>query len=98
MNRNAGFLIFMMLVFAAFTPSEWKFRKAIDLTPSDALATVKLDRDVYTGTRADLADIRVLRDGEEVPYVLETLAAKSEYREQAGEILDEAVVPGLGLR
>src|SRR5438270_10320392 len=98
MSRIAAFLIVTTVLFAAFAPSEWKFRKPIVLTPGDRLASVKLDRDVYTGTRPDFADIRVVRDGQEVPYVLDTLAAKSDYREQAGEILDEAVVPSLGLR
>ncbi len=81
---------------AAITTSEWHFRKHIGLTPGIAL--VPLDRDIYTNTRADLADLRVLRDREEVPYILESLGASSRNFEQGAQILDQSVTPGLGLQ
>src|SRR5258706_323120 len=81
----------------AITLSEWRYRKPIPLTPGSAVAVVKIDRDVYIAARPDLADLRVRRDGEEIPYVLETLDATSQQREQSGEILDQSVVPGVGL-
>src|ERR1041385_8775074 len=82
---------------AAFTPSAWRYRKRIPLTAGDALAVVKLDREVYTRARDDLADLRVLRDGDEIPYLLETLTATSQQREQRAEVLDQSVMPGTGL-
>jgi len=53
---------------------------------------------VYIGSRFGLGDLRVFRDSEEVPYIIVTLGAGSERREEAAEITDQSIVPGEGLQ
>ena len=44
-----------------FAPADWKLRRVI-LGDATGLATIHLDRAVYAGSEADLADLRVVRD------------------------------------
>jgi Protein of unknown function (DUF3999) len=85
-------------LWAAFVSSAWHYRKPISLTPGETLAVVKLDREVYSHSAADLADLRILRDNEEVPYVIESLGATSRETEHATAILDQSIMPGVGLQ
>ncbi|MGA3190155.1 MAG: DUF3999 family protein [Bryobacteraceae bacterium] len=78
--------------------SAWKYRKRIPLTPGDGLTIVKLDREVYTGSSNWLADLRLIRDAQEIPFVLRTLGAQPEPVVEVEELLDRSVVPGVGLQ
>src|SRR5579862_2017616 len=82
----------------AITPSMWRYRKPILLTPGSQVSAVKLDRDVYTGARNDLSDLRLLRGGEEIPFVLEALGAAYKQQERLAEIFDQSVDPKAGLQ
>ncbi len=86
-----------VLAFADFTGASWHFRRSISVS-GPAPVTVGLDRPVYAGSRADLADLRVLKDGNEVPYLLDVLAGTSEDRELSGQVLDKATVAGTGVQ
>jgi len=59
---------------------------------------VGFETQVYRAARADFADVRIVRDGAEVPYVLEILSGGVEVREFRPQILDIGVVPGAGLQ
>src|SRR4029079_19091858 len=61
-------------------------------------ASVNVVCDVTAGSRADLADLRVSRDGEEVPFVLETVAEVTGRAERVAEIFNQSVIPAVGLR
>jgi len=74
--------------------SAWKYRKRIPLTQGDGLAVVKLDREVYMGSEFDRDDIRVVRDGGEVPYVRDTLAVEDDDCVQPERLLDMSVIDG----
>lgn len=92
-------LIFAMLASAApLDLSAWKYRKRIPLTPGDGLAVVKLDREVYLGAAFDLSDIRVVRDGQEVPYVREALGAADDHVVTPEKLVDLSVVEGPGVQ
>jgi hypothetical protein len=78
--------------------SAWKYRKLIPLTPGDGLSVVKLDRDVYIGSSNEVADLVVIRDGQEVPFLLSTPETEQEGKRGAERLLNEAVVPGEGLQ
>lgn len=79
--------------------SAWKYRKKIRLTPGDGLAVVKLDREVYMGAAPGLSDIRVIRDGAEVPSEVGTLQQRGDDDIRRPEkILDLSVVGGSNLQ
>jgi len=89
------FSIVVLVAFAAllrgdFSASEWKLRRAISGDAS-GLASIKLDRAVYIGTGANLADLRVIRDGRELPYVLETVMETATFERRDGKVHDRAV-------
>ena len=78
--------------------SAWKYRKRIPLTPGDGLAVVKLDREVYVGSANAVADLRVVQDGQEVPFVLRMNGPPDSLNLVEESLLDRSVVPGVGLQ
>ncbi|PTX92482.1 hypothetical protein DB354_14205 [Opitutus sp. ER46] len=50
--------------------SAWQFRKPVQFA-GDAVQQLEIDLDVLAGTRNQLADVRLVRDGEQVPYLVE---------------------------
>ncbi|MEO7144875.1 MAG: DUF3999 family protein [Bryobacteraceae bacterium] len=89
---------FAVIASAAFLPSAWKFRSPLSVDAKQSIASVRLDSAVYRGARADLADLRVLHNGQEAPYILQQLSGKIERRQIAAEVLDKSVgAGGLGL-
>lgn len=50
--------------------SAWKYRKAIKLTRSGA-QELELDLDVLSHAQQNFQDLRLMRDGKQVPYVIE---------------------------
>lgn len=74
MKRLSFPLLTATLLFAGFTPEEWLYRQRV--TVATPVTRVALDRGYYTGTAASFADVRVVRDGSEAPYLLVTGNAK----------------------
>jgi hypothetical protein len=91
-------LAFTALLRADFNPARWQFRRSLMAGEAQQVSAVTLDRAVYAGAQAGLADLRVIREGAEVPYVIETLTGSAEERELRPGILDRSVVPGAGLQ
>jgi hypothetical protein len=75
---------------AAFSPSAWKFRKPLPADPAKPLIAVRLDTSVYVAARPDLGDVRIVHNGQEMPFVLEQLTGKEESREVQAEVLDKS--------
>jgi len=73
MKKLSLTLITAMLLFAAFTPGQWLHRQRA--TVASPVTRVTLDRGYYAGTAANFADLRVVRDGSEVPFLLVTAHA-----------------------
>jgi hypothetical protein len=90
-------LCFGALLHADFKAPHWKLLRKVAASAPGQVCVVPLDRAVYASSRADLADIRVARDGAEVPYVIETRTGSVEETELRPAILDHSVVPGVGL-
>lgn len=98
MTRIAlSLLALSALARADFDPAHWQFLRPAAAGEAQQVCVLPLDRAVYEGARADLADLRVVRDGREVPYVLETLAGAVEETELRAEVLDRSVVAGARL-
>jgi hypothetical protein len=75
MKKLSLLLFTAMLLPAAFTPEDWLHRQRI--TVATPVTRVTLDRGYYTsGAAATFADLRVVRDSAEVPFLLVTAYAK----------------------
>ncbi len=82
---------------ADFDPAVWRVRRKIVLEGGPGLARIQPDAALYRGSRAQLADLRVVRNGLDVPYRIDTLRGAHELREVQAAILDQAAVPGTGV-
>jgi Protein of unknown function (DUF3999) len=54
----------------ALDTADWKFRKPVKLTRGGA-QQLELDLDVFSHAQRDFADLRLLRDGKQLPYIVE---------------------------
>ncbi|MBX9600307.1 MAG: DUF3999 domain-containing protein [Bryobacteraceae bacterium] len=98
MKRVLPALLAAIPLAADFDAARWKFRQPVSVTPGPGLASVEAGKDVLTGASPGLGDLRVTRDGKEIPYLIQTLAGSSEQKPQSLEILDQSVSPGSGLQ
>jgi hypothetical protein len=92
-------LCLLSLAAAAFDTSPWQYRSRIQ--PNDdpaSIAVVRLAPEVYVRARRDLADLRIVRGGEEVPYLIETLRGSVEDHELEPAILNKSIAPARGLQ
>jgi len=89
---------FVVLLRADFEPARWRYLRALAVGQPEQVCVLTLDRAIYAGSQTDLADLRVVRNGREIPYVTETLAGSVQQSESGPEILDRTVVPGAGLQ
>ena len=71
---------------ADFSPQNWKYRRAIPVTPPQAMARLVIDSKTYQLSTNRLADLRIVRDNVEAPYVLEVLGSRHVDREFAVDI------------
>ena len=55
---------------AALDVSAWKFRKPVKIT-RDGAQQLELDLDALAHAQSDFGDLRLLRDGKQVPYIVE---------------------------
>ena len=58
---------------AAYTPDQWLYRQRI--TTASPVTRLTLNREVYDGASEGLADLRVIRDGLEVPFLFSVASA-----------------------
>jgi hypothetical protein len=91
-------LCFGALLRADFNPVHWQFRRTVAVDRPQQPCVVPLDRGIYERAQPDLSDLRVVRDGQETPYIVETLSGAVEQHELPAQILDRAVEPGAGLQ
>src|SRR3974377_565013 len=75
MKKLAGSVLFFALLLPAdFEPSQWRFRRPLAVDKNATVSALALDRSVQIASRLDLADLRVVCGGEEVPYVIERMS------------------------
>ena len=79
------------LAWADFTAANWQFRRPIRIEGTASIASIKIDPIIYKGSAARLADLRVLRDDVERPFVLETLRGTASETELQPRIVDKSV-------
>jgi hypothetical protein len=83
---------------AAFEAQHWEFRRPIRIAKPAAISSIVIDTPEYRASLARLADLRILRDNVEVPYVLETLSGSQEQSELHPAVLNKSVEPGVGVQ
>src|SRR5689334_25377979 len=94
--RLLSLLLFPALA-AALDTSRWQYQTAIDAPPgATGIAAARLTRDIYVRSQPGLGDLRVTRDADEVPYLIETRSGTLEDVEIEPTILDKSVSPGRG--
>ena len=93
----ATLLCAALLAAADFDSSPWQFVAPVRVPESGRLCVIPFDRTLYSRMRQDLADLRIVKDDDEIPYVIETLAGSVEERECQPATLNKAVVPDTGV-
>lgn len=87
------------LLFAGgFDASHWKYRSPVRVHESGRLCVIPFDRSLYQRMREDLGDLRVIQDGAELPYLIQSQTGSVEQRECRPEIVNKAVVPDTGVQ
>jgi hypothetical protein len=98
MTKSIRLPLFLLLALwaaaAPFDASEWRFRRAITPAAEKGLVAVRLDRTVYRHWRPGGADLRVVRQGETIPYVLQTLRGAGGEKAIAVQVLDRGSADG----
>lgn len=98
-KRLLSLLLFSFPALQALDTTRWQVQSVIQVPPGSAgIAAVKLSREIYIQSRTDLADLRVMRGGEEVPYLIDAHRGTIEYREIAPPVINQSVAPGRGLQ
>ena len=98
-KRLLSLLLFSVPGIQALDTTRWQVEAAIQVPAgSNGIASIKLTRDVYVRSRADLADLRVVRGGEEIPYLIEVRTGSIEFREIEPAVINQSVIPGRGLQ
>ncbi len=90
-------LLVALPALAALDVAPWQYRRPVLEVPPGRIAGVRLDRSVYLHSQHSLADLRVVRNGEQVPYVLETMRGAAEYNEREAASFNQAAIPGAGV-
>ncbi|MEO7651751.1 MAG: DUF3999 family protein [Bryobacteraceae bacterium] len=81
-----------------FDAAKWQFRNPVQLQERDSMAAIQIDRTIYSRTREDLGDIRLVSNGQEYPYVIRTMRGSLAQTELNPTILNQSVRPGEGVQ
>ena len=87
-----------LLQAAGFDTRPWKYVAPVRVPESGRLCVIPFDRTLYARMRQDLADLRIVKNDEEIPYAIETLAGSVEERECHAPVLNKAVIPDSGVQ
>ncbi|MDR3792808.1 MAG: DUF3999 family protein [Terracidiphilus sp.] len=88
MTRLAALLLLLALADAAPQREYFRYQRLIAVSAAGQ-ACLALDPAVFAHSAPQLADLRLYRDGAEVPYVLRTAATPSEGKTQAFDLLNK---------
>src|SRR4051812_33569547 len=78
---GAGVMLASLAAGQGLDTSRWMYRTPVQVLEQGRLAVIPIDRTLYSRMRPDLADLRVVKDGDEVPYLIETRTGSVEQRE-----------------
>ena len=98
MIRLALSLAFTAALYGQFDAAKWQYRNPVQLRERDLISAIPIDRTIYSRTREDLGDIRLVSNGQEFPYVVRTMRGSLEQTELHPAILNQSVRPGAGVQ
>jgi hypothetical protein len=87
-----------LLLAAGFDISPWKYVAPVRVLESGRLCVIPFDRTRYSRMREDLADLRIVKDNDEIPYVIEAMAGSVEERECHPAAINKVVIPDTGVQ
>lgn len=87
-------IVLASVVWAAFAPSDWQFRKPISVSGSGYLR-LNLDAEAFAGLQPDLRDLRVVDGtGTETPFKIVVERTGSDVRTRRLTLFNNAYTPG----
>jgi hypothetical protein len=95
---NLTLLFASLLQAAGFDNSPWKYLAPVRVLESGRLCVIPFDRTLYSRMRPDLGDLRIVKDNDEIPYVIEAMAGSVEELECRPAVINKAVVPDTGVQ
>lgn len=99
MNIRPFSLLLLPALAGALDTSRWQYQAPIEAPPgSIGVAAAQLTRDIYVRSQPNLGDLRITRESDEVPYLVETRSGIVEDIEAEPAVLDKSVAPGSGLQ
>ena len=93
-----GLACLSLLPGAGFESTHWKFQAPVRVLETGRLCVIPFDRTLYARMRQDLGDPRIVKDGEEIPYLIETLSGSVRERECRPAMLNKSVAPDTGVQ
>lgn len=94
LRLSAALVAFALLLRADFDPKLWQFRRAVELHGMAGIVRLKPDAVLYKGSKDELADVRLIRDGGETPYALDVLRPRGEPGQIPARVVNQEVVSG----
>ena len=99
MNIQLLNLLLFPALASALDTSRWEYQAPIEVpSGSIGIAAARLTRDIYIRSQPNLGDLRVTRETDEVPYLIETRRGTVEDVEAEPAVLDKSVVSGHALQ
>lgn len=100
MRRAAALSVLwqVLAVAQSFDTASYRDRAPVIVSSTAGLQTLRVDAGTHSRSRSDLADVRLVADGKEVPYFIERVAGSIELVTLQPEIIDKEVVDGPALR
>jgi len=93
----SGLAICALLV-ADFSVDGWRYQRALTVSQRAPISEFQVDAALYRNSGAGLDDLRILRDGSEVPYLILTLNAARQTLERPAVIINKTWLPGTGVQ
>jgi hypothetical protein len=92
MHSVALLLLQAVALKAAYQPEQWRFRRPVKVVEPGLVHTVRITADIQRKARADLADIRIVKQQREIPFALETLDSN---QDNPATVLETVAEPAL---
>src|SRR5436190_11503406 len=83
---------------APFDTAPWKYRAPVQAPEPGRICVIPLDRTLYSRMRQDLADLRIVKAGEEAPYVIDTMTGSLEERECRPDLVNRSAAARSGVQ
>jgi hypothetical protein len=93
-RRKAAAAALGLFLAGSFEAPRWQFRAPVTVTPGAAISSARLTVDVLTRSAPDLRDLRLVRNGEETPFVVQRKTGSSVETEVPAELIDKEVQGG----